>query len=118
HAVVPKSAMKISSAISKIESRKSVSAFTMMEIAISLAVIGIALVAIIGILPLGMRMQRENRELTLINQDATIFMEHIRSGSRGIYEADLTNYVFAITNYQTPYNPAPGSTTAFGYDSA
>jgi hypothetical protein len=46
------------------------SAFTMVEIAISLAVIGFALVAIIGVLPRGLRVQRENREETIINQDA------------------------------------------------
>jgi type II secretory pathway pseudopilin PulG len=68
----------------------------MVEIAISLAIIGIALVGIIGALPLGMRMQRDNREQTVINQDATIFMEAIRSGTRGL--DDLTNYVFMITN--------------------
>jgi prepilin-type N-terminal cleavage/methylation domain-containing protein len=71
-------------------------AFTMVEIAICLAIIGIALVGIIGALPLGMRMQRDNREQTVINQDATIFMEAIRSGTRGM--DDLTNYVFMITN--------------------
>lgn len=68
----------------------------MAEIAISLAVIGIALVAIIGVLPLGMRIQRDNREATVINQDATVFMEAIRTGARGA--DDLTNYVFMITN--------------------
>lgn len=70
--------------------------FTMAEIAISLAIIGIALVAIIGVLPLGMRIQRDNRETTVINQDATVFMEALRGGARGM--DDLTNYVFMITN--------------------
>jgi type II secretory pathway pseudopilin PulG len=78
------------------------SAFTMVEIAISLAVIGIALVGIIGVLPLGMRVQRDNREQTVINQDATVFIEAIRNGARGL--DDLTNYVFAITNYWTKFN--------------
>jgi len=87
-------------------------AFTMMEIAISLAVIGIALVAIIGVLPLGMRVQRDNREQTVINQDATVFIEAIRNGSRGL--DDLTNYVYAITNYQTIY-PA-GTLQTIGYN--
>jgi len=68
----------------------------MIEIAISLAIIGFALVAIIGILPTGMSVQRENREETIINQDATIFMNAIRNGERGL--DDLTNYVVAITN--------------------
>jgi type II secretory pathway pseudopilin PulG len=76
--------------------------FTMVEIAISLAIIGIALVSIIGVLPIGMNTQKDNREETMINQDATILMEAIRGGARGL--DDLTNYVFAITNYWIRYN--------------
>ena len=82
------------------------SAFTMVEIAICLAIIGVALVAIIGVLPIGMRTQRDNREETVINQDATVFLEAIRSGARGLN--DLTNYVYAITNYWT-YYPSSGT---------
>jgi type II secretory pathway pseudopilin PulG len=78
------------------------SAFTMVEIAISLAVIGVALVAIIGVLPLGMNVQRDNREGTVINQDATVFMDAISKGARGL--DDLTNYVYAVTNYWTQYD--------------
>jgi prepilin-type N-terminal cleavage/methylation domain-containing protein len=77
-------------------------AFTMIEIAISLAIIGIALVGIIGVLPIGMNVQRDNREVTIINQDATVLLEAIRSGARGL--DDLTNYVYAITNYSTLYD--------------
>jgi prepilin-type N-terminal cleavage/methylation domain-containing protein len=70
--------------------------FTMMEIAISLAIIGIALVAIIGVLPIGMNVQQDNRQETIINQDAAVFVEALRNGSIGMDE--LTNYVFSITN--------------------
>jgi prepilin-type N-terminal cleavage/methylation domain-containing protein len=80
----------------------SQSAFTLVEVAISLAIIGIALVAIIGVLPLGMNVQRDNREGTIINQDASVFIEAIRNGSRGL--DDLTNYVYAITNYWTEFD--------------
>lgn len=69
-------------------------AFTMLEIAISLAVIGFALVAIIGVLPKGMNTQRENREDTIINQDGPYFLEAIRGGTGGL--DDLTNYVDEI----------------------
>jgi type II secretory pathway pseudopilin PulG len=87
----------------------------MIEIAICLAIIGIALVAIIGVLPMGLNVQKDNREETIINQDATVFMEYIRNGARGA--DDLTNYIFAITNFQTRYNPAPGpGPTTFGYN--
>jgi type II secretory pathway pseudopilin PulG len=76
----------------------------MIEIAISLAVIGFALVAIIGILPTGMNVQKENRQETIINQDAYMFLEAIRNGGRGF--DDLTNYVVAVTNYWTTYSAA------------
>jgi type II secretory pathway pseudopilin PulG len=84
--------------------RRPVSAFTMMEIAISLAVIGIALVAIIGVLPIGMNVQQANRQETVISQDASVLLEAIRNGSLG-YD-DLTNYVYAISNYWGQYNSA------------
>ena len=63
-------------------------AFTMIEIAISLAVIGFALVAILGVLPLGMSVQKENREETIINQDASVFLNAIRNGARGMDDLD------------------------------
>ena len=78
------------------------SAFTMIEIAICLAIIGFALIAIIGVLPLGMNTQRDVREETIINQDATVLLEAIRSGGQGA--TDLPNYVYAITNEATGSN--------------
>ena len=88
---------------SPLAARPGCRAFTMIEIAISLAVIGFALVAIIGVLPIGMNTQKANREETIINQDATVWMNAIRNGARGL--DDLTNYVWAITNYVTEYDP-------------
>ena len=76
--------------------------FTMMEIAISLAVIGIALVAIIGVLPMGMNVQQANRQETIVGQDATVLMEAVRNGSLGL--DDLTNYVYAISNYWSEFD--------------
>jgi prepilin-type N-terminal cleavage/methylation domain-containing protein len=81
-------------------------AFTMVEIAISLAIIGFAMVAIIGVLPIGMTVQKDNREETIINQDATVFMNAIRNGAWGL--DDLTNYVTMITKDVTFY-PAGAS---------
>src|SRR5215468_7719377 len=91
------------------------SGFTMIEIAISLAVIGFALVAIIGILPQGMTVQKENRQETIINQDANMFLEAIRNGGRGF--DDLTNYVVAVTNYWAIYSdkPTPIATHVEGF---
>lgn len=77
--------------------------FTMMEIAISLAIIGVALVAIVGVLPYGLHAQRDNREETIIGQDASVLLDAIRGGARGM--DDLTNFVVCITNIQTFYKP-------------
>jgi hypothetical protein len=66
----------------------------MVEIAIALGVIGFALVAIIGILPAGLQVQRDNRAETIINQDGTLWLDALRSGARGM--DDLTNYVELI----------------------
>lgn len=63
----------------------------MTEIALCIAVIGIALVAIVGVLPSGLNVQRQNREDTLVAQDAQFLIETIRAGAAGI--ADLTNQV-------------------------
>jgi len=79
----------------------SAAGFTMIEIAICLAIIGFALVAIIGVLPYGMNTQRDNREETVINQDATVLLEAIRSGARGM--DSLTNYVYQIVITRTKY---------------
>lgn len=76
-------------------------AFTLVEIALALAIIGFALVAIIGVLPFGLNVQKENREETIVVQEASYFMDAIRTGARGL--DDLTNYVDAITNYWSDY---------------
>ena len=68
----------------------------MIEIAICLAIVSFALIAIIGVLPLGLNTQKDNREETIINQDATVLIEAIRNGARG--SDYLTNYVYYITN--------------------
>jgi len=70
------------------------SGFTMVEIAIAVAVIAFALVAIIGVLPAGLQVQKENREDTLLAQDGMYFMEAIRSGAIGLDE--LPYYVSRI----------------------
>src|SRR4051812_32153928 len=88
----------------KINSRSAAPrAFTLIEIAICLGIIGFALVAIIAVLPRGLDVQKRNREETIIGHDADVWMNAIRSGARGF--DDLTNYVLCITNFWTKYDP-------------
>jgi type II secretory pathway pseudopilin PulG len=74
--------------------RRATKAFTLIEIALSLGVIAFALVAIIGILPAGLQVQRDNREETIINQEGTYLLEAIRNGAEGL--DDLSNRVRLI----------------------
>jgi hypothetical protein len=68
----------------------------MIEIAIAVGVIAFALIAIIGILPQGMNVQKDNREDTIISQDAPYFLNAIRNGEMRTNNNILTNYVESI----------------------
>jgi len=77
--------------------------FTMAEIAIALGVIAFALIAIIGILPTGLQTQRDNREETIVNQDARLLVEAIKSGGRDT-NSDIGSFVVFIDNDGTDYS--------------
>lgn len=74
----------------------------MVEIALCLAIIAFAMVAIIGVLPTGLRVQKDNSQETIIAQDGMYFLDVISKGTMGL--DDLTNYVMRITltNTQPP----------------
>ena len=63
----------------------------MVEIAICIAVVAFALVAIVGVLPTGFMVQKQNREETIVNQDGNLWLEAIRGGAIGLDY--LTNHV-------------------------
>ena len=69
-------------------------AFTMVEIAIALGVIAVALVAIMGVMPAGMATQKDNRQDTIINQDGAYLLEAIRTSAQNI--PDLVNFAEVI----------------------
>ncbi len=87
-------------------------AFTLVEIAICLAIVSFALIAIIGVLPLGMDTQRQVREETVINQDATMLLEAIRNGNQIGGGTDLANYVYAIQDEAGGTNYGPSILTS------
>jgi type II secretory pathway pseudopilin PulG len=86
-------------------------AFTMVEIAISIGVIAIALIAIIGVLPTGLQINRDNREETIINHDARVLVQAIRSGGRD-RTSDIGDFVLSVTpadNSGPTTNYGPGN---------
>lgn len=97
--------------------------FTMIEIAISLAIVAVAMIAILGILPTGLTVQRENREDTIIDQEAEYYMTIIRNSGMQTGPIDIgshvhqvfvtrTNHVTGASNTQT-YSER--STTGLGF---
>ncbi len=74
-----------------IRASRRTAGFTMVELAICIAVVAVAMVAIIGVLPSGLGSQQLSREETIVNQDATVLLEAIRTGAW--LSDDLTNYV-------------------------
>ena len=68
--------------------------FTIIELVICLGIIAFALVAIIGVLPIGINVQKDTREETIINQASLYWMEAIRSGATGMNH--LTNLIAFI----------------------
>lgn len=75
--------------------RRREHAFTMVEIVLSLAIIAVALVAIIGVLPIGLNVQSDNKEESIINADAAIWMQFLTKGAQG-------------GEYFKPVSPLPG----------
>jgi type II secretory pathway pseudopilin PulG len=85
--------------------------FTMVEIAIALGVIAFALIAIIGVLPSGLQVGRDNREETIINQDARLLLEAVRNGSRGrglAVPGDIASFVEWTNRAGLPLQSAIG----------
>ena len=88
-------------------------AFTMVEIAFSLAIIGFALVAILKVLPYGLTVQKENRQDTVINHDAAFWMDAIRSGPKFAGAIpDLPLYVIRVIRVTTQFSQPPGTAPA------
>lgn len=83
--------MKTRDSIANATARRTRAAFTLVEIALCIAIVAFALVAIIGVLPTGLEVKRENREDTVVNQDLQVWTEVIRSASTN--SSVLTNYV-------------------------
>jgi type II secretory pathway pseudopilin PulG len=80
-------------------------AFTMVELALCMAIVAFAMVAIIGILPTGLTVQKQNREEAVLTQDAQTLMDAIRTGATTMDE--LTNFVDWIEVTRT--GPSPSS---------
>ncbi len=85
--------------VTKYQSPRPEAAFTLIEVALSVAIAAFALVAIIGVMPAGLNVQRENREESIINNDAKFFIDAIRSGAvNATLLADRVDWVMVQVN--------------------
>ena len=87
--------------------------FTMTELALCIAVVSIALVAIIGVLPTGLNVQRQNREDTVVTEDGKVLLNALRTGS--VNSANLLRNFDFILWERYPVNNLgqPGGTPTF-----
>lgn len=76
----------------------------MVEIVLCIAVVGFAMVAILGVLPTGFDVQRRNRENTIIGQEGSLWLEAVRSGAQGMDY--LTGHVDVVSVPAVPGSPA------------
>lgn len=86
-------------------------AFTMVEVALCLGIIAFALVAIIGVMPAGLEVQKNNQEQTVVNQDGKYLIEAIRHGELGLDQ--LTNSVESITIDSVPASGGARSSVTY-----
>ena len=77
-------------------------AFTMVEVALSIAIVAFAMAAIIGVMPFGLNVQKENRENTIMSQDAALLMEAIRGGYNSANLSVLSSAFMSLTNSSVP----------------
>jgi hypothetical protein len=64
--------------------------FTMAEVVLALAVVAFGLVAVLGVLPIGLNTNRDNRDETIIKHDVEFWMNAIRGGRLSM---DALNHV-------------------------
>jgi len=93
--------------------RRRLGGFTMTELALCIAVVSVALVAIIGVLPTGLNVQRQNREDTIVTEDGKVLLNALRTGS--VSSANLlTNFDFILwERYPVNNLGQPGATPTF-----
>lgn len=85
---------------------RNVAAFTMVELALCIGIVAFAMVAIMGVMPSGLNVQRQNREDTIIDQEGPQWINILRDGQFGW--GDLTNYVEYVQIEHTPMGVAGG----------
>ncbi|MBN8246959.1 MAG: type II secretion system protein [Verrucomicrobia bacterium] len=72
-------------------SRRRQAGFTMVELALCIGIIAFAMVAIMGVLPSGLSVQKQNREDTIMDQEGAQWINILKNGHGGW--GDLTNYL-------------------------
>jgi hypothetical protein len=80
---------------------RSEAAFTMVEVALCIAIIGFALVAIIGVLPTGLRVQKDNRDDSVLGQDATVWLEFLKNPPLDTFNGAPYQAADYLTNHVT-----------------
>ena len=60
--------------------RNALGGFSIAEVMLAIGVVAFGLVAVLGVLPAGLTVQKDNREETIIRYDAQYWMTALRAG--------------------------------------
>ena len=77
--------------------------FTLAEVVLALAVVAFGLIAVLGVLPIGLNTTRDNRDETMIVQDAEYWLHAIRGGRLGVESLNNVEWVQVSTDNETWY---------------
>ncbi|MEC8928858.1 MAG: prepilin-type N-terminal cleavage/methylation domain-containing protein [Verrucomicrobiota bacterium] len=64
--------------------RHRLAGYSLIEVSIAIAIVAVGMIAIFGILPAGLNVQRDNRQETVIKYEALYWMEALRSGGAAL----------------------------------
>jgi prepilin-type N-terminal cleavage/methylation domain-containing protein len=113
HPIYPMNPYPPVSEIQMMRSHNHRRGFTMIEIAISLAIVAVAMVAILGILPAGLNVQRENREDTIIDLEADYYLQLIRSSGMQFGPLFVADHVDQISVTRTNHSTRAANTVLY-----
>lgn len=92
--------------------------FTLAEVVLALAVVAFGLIAVLGVLPIGLNTTRDNRYETMIVQDAEYWMNAIRCGQLGADSSSNEEILQSNVEWVQIGRVAGGVTTWYGAEFA
>ncbi|MEE2715589.1 MAG: hypothetical protein VYD34_06250 [Verrucomicrobiota bacterium] len=108
----------------RLNQRKRVAGFTLAEVVLAVAVVAFGLIAVLGVLPVGLNTTRDNRDETIIIQDVEFWMNGMRGGRLSMdalnnvewVEVTVTHSDDSNKTYRADYATVMNDSSVFEFD--